>query len=113
MRNSAAAQKSSEKRDCGMSETPRQRELCSDWRKRRTATEQSQPGRDLEGRLELQDASDQPRTVSVRSTNKEVTLIPLSTRPVPRSARRDSALQQSAMMTREMASQAKPEGSPG
>src|SRR5262245_22994569 len=60
-----------------------------------------------------QEASDHPRTVSVKSMNKDATLTAPSTRPLPRSARRDSALQQSAMITIEIASQARPDGSPG
>ena len=60
-----------------------------------------------------QAASDQPRMVSVKRTKSEATLTTLSTRPVPSKARRDSLLQQRATITREIASQASPEGRPG
>lgn len=60
-----------------------------------------------------QEARDQPTRVRVRSRKREARLTALRTRPVPRSAMRDSLLEQSRMMTRAMAVQARPEGRPG
>src|ERR1051325_4685559 len=60
-----------------------------------------------------QEARDQPTRVRAKIRKRETKLAALRTLPFPRSAMRDSLLEQSRTMTRVIAAQARPDGRPG